>query len=124
MPRITKAHKKESIIPFAHDAMKIVKENLNLNDLEKREDKPTIEYNGWYYTIHKSIANVKPEIRVKRQNYRFGHTLYFKDQIKGNRINESAWIYKEGVNCTGNFGEDIGYKIDGYSIQDYIKKAF
>jgi len=123
MPRITKAHMKESIIPFANDGMKIIKENLNLNDLENREDSPTIEYNGWYYNVHKSIANVKPEIRIKRQNYRPGNTEYYKDQPIGNRITESAWIYKEGINCAGK-NKDIEYVLDGYSIQDYMKKAF
>jgi len=133
MPRITKAHMKESIVSFSEDAIKIIKENFNLDDLKNREDKPTIESNGWYYYAHKSIANVKPEIRIRRQNYRQGITKYFKDQPKGNRIDEEAWIYKEGMNCiilgVDENGElqhakDHGYLIDGFSVQNYVKKAF
>ena len=133
MPRITKAHKKESIVSFANDAIKIINENLNLNDLTNREDKPIIESNGWYYYLHKSVANIKPEILIKRQNYRFGNTKYFKDQPKGNRINEEAWIYKEGMNrpilgIDENrqliHGKDDGFLINGFSVQDYNKSAF
>ena len=169
MPRITKAHMKESIVSFANDAIQIIHENLNLNDIINREDKPIIESNGWYYYIHKSVTNIKPEIRIRRQNYRQGNTQYFtplricngtplakqsvqleiqgqqlpinelngtplkgacpisnlhryKDQLKGYRINEEAWIYKEGMNCV--FGKDYGFLIDGFSVQDYSKKAF
>ena len=122
MPRITKAHMKESIVSFANDAIQIIHENLNLNDIINREDKPIIESNGWYYYIHKSVTNIKPEIRSRRQNYRQGNTQYFKDQLKGYRINEEAWIYKEGMNCV--FGKDYGFLIDGFSVQDYSKKAF
>ena len=122
MPRITKAHMKESIVSFANDAIKIINENLNLNDLSNREDKPIIESDGWYYYLHKSVANVKPEIRIKRQNYRIGNTKFFKDQPKGNRINESAWIYKEGMN--GRILGDHGFLIDGFSVQNYKKSAF
>ena len=133
MPRITKAHKKESIVSFANDAIKIINENLNLNDLTNREDKPNIESNGWYYYLHKSVAIINPEIRIKRQNYRFGNTKYFKDQPKGNRINEEAWIYKEGMNrpilgIDENrqliHGKDDGFLINGFSVQDYNKSAF
>ena len=133
MPHISKAHMKESIGSFANDAIKIINENLNLNDLTNREDKPTIESNGWYYDVHKSVEHkIKPEIRIRRQNYRQGNTRYFKDQPKGNRIDEEAWIYKEGMNCrilgfrNGEYiyGKDDGYIIDGFSVQDYIKKAF
>jgi hypothetical protein len=121
---------KESIISFANDAIKIINENLNLNDLTNREDKPTIESDGWYYYLHKSVANIKPEIRIKRQNYRICNTQY---QPKGNRINEEAWIYKEGTNCVilgvNENGEyirdnDKGFIINGFSIQDYKKNAF
>jgi len=130
MPRITKAHMKESIVSFANDTMKIMNENLNLNDLTNREDKPMIESDGWYY---KSVANIKPEIRIRRQNYRPNNTKFFKDQPKGNRINEEAWIYKEGMNCNilgidenGQYinDKDNGFLIDGFSVQDYKKSAF
>ena len=133
MPRITKAQKEKSIEPFANDSIKIINENLNLNDLTNREDKPIIESDGWYYYLHKSIANVKPEIRIRRQNYRPYNTKFFKDQPKGNRINEEAWIYKEGMNCcildideNGQyiFDKDHGFLIDGFSVQDYKKSAF
>ena len=128
MPRISKAHMKESIVSFANDAIQIINENLNLNDLTNREDNPTIVSNGWYYYLNKSIANIKPEIRIRRQNYRQGNTQYFKDQPKGNRINEEAWIYKEGMNCrilgvddNGNpiHDKDNGFIIDGFSVQGY-----
>jgi hypothetical protein len=133
MPRITKAHMKESIVSFANDAVKIINENLNLNDLTNREDKPIIESDGWYYYLHKSIANVKPEIRIRRQNYRPYNTKFFKDQPKGNRIDEEAWIYKDGMNCyilgideNGQHihAKDHGFLIDGFSVQDYKKSAF
>ncbi len=130
MPRITKAHMNESIAPFANDAIQVVK-HLNLNDLTNRED-IIIESSGWHYDIHKSVANIKPEIRIRRQNYRPGNTQYFKDQPKGNRINEQAWIYKEGMNCILSVddnnevirGKDRGFLIDGFSVQDYSKRAF
>lgn len=133
MPRITKADKKESIVSFANDSVKIINENLNLNDLTNREDKPIIESDGWYYSLHKSIANVKPEIRIRRQNYRHYNTKFFKDQPKGNRINEEAWIYKKGMNCrilgideNDQFilDKDHGFIIHGFSVQDYKKSAF
>ena len=133
MTRITKAHMKESIVSFANDVIKIINENLNINDLTNREDKPIIETDGWYYYLHKSVANVKPEIRIRRQNYRYGNTKFFKDQPKGNRINEEAWIYKEGMNChilgineNGQriYDKDHGFLINGFSVQDYKKSAF
>jgi len=127
MPRITKAHMKESILPFANDAIAIIKENLDLDDMEHREDKPIIEHGGWYYYLHKSIANIKPEIRIRRQNYRFYNVQYLKDQPKGNRIYEEAWIYKEGMNCPiykdGSRGKDHGFIVNGFSVQDYVKKV-
>ena len=133
MPRITKAHMKESIVPFANDAIKIINGNLNLDDLKNREDKPFIESDGWYYYVHKSVANIKPEIKIRRQNYRPNNTKFFKDQPKGNRIDEEAWIYKEGMNCSilgidenGQYilGKDHGFLIDGFSVQDYKKSVF
>jgi hypothetical protein len=132
MPRITKAHMKESIVSFANDSITIIKEKLNLHDMDNREDIPSFEKDGWYYYLHKSVTNVKPEIRVRRQNYRQGNTQYYKDQPKGNRINEDAWIYKEGMNRTilgrdnGEtlYGRDDGFIIDGLSVQDYTKNAF
>jgi hypothetical protein len=132
MPRITKAHMKESIVSFANDAIQIINENLNLNDLTNREDKPIIECDGWYYYLHKSVANIKPEIRIRRQNYRPNNSKSFEDQPKGNRIYEEAWIYKEGMNCyilgideNGQYinDKDHGFLIDGFSVQDYKKSA-
>ena len=101
--------------------------NFNLNDLSNREDKFNIESDGWYYFMYKSVANIKPEIRIKRTNYKT-----IKDQPKGNRIDEEAWIYKEGMNrlIIGRYnneyihGKDPGFIINGFSIQNYIKKAF
>tara|TARA_A100001015_G_C14849996_1_gene656071 strand:+ start:137 stop:550 length:414 start_codon:yes stop_codon:yes gene_type:complete len=137
MPRIIKADMKESIVSFANESVKIINENLNLNDLTNREDKPipVIESDGWYYYLHKSIADVNnPEIRIRRQNYRPKYTKFYKDQPKGNRINEEACIYKKGMNCrilgideNGQFildKEDHGFLIDGFSVQDYQKSAF
>jgi hypothetical protein len=133
MPRITKEHMKESIVSFANDAIKIINENLNLNDLTNREDKPIIESDGWYYYLHKSVANGKPEIRIRRQNYRVYNTTFFEDRPEGNCINEEAWIYKEGMNCyilgideNGQYihDKDHGFLIDGFSVQDYKKSAF
>ena len=133
MPRITKAHMKESIVTFANDAIKIINENLNLNDLTNREDKPIIESDGWYYYLHKSVANIKPEIRIRRQNYRPCNSKSFKDQPKGNHIHEQAWICKEGMNCyilgideNGQYinNKDHGFLIDGFSVQDYKKSAY
>lgn len=123
MPRITKAQLKESIVPFAIDAITVINRKVNVNDLINREDIPDFEQNGWYYYVHKSIINNTPEIRIKRQNYRLWNTLYYKDQPKGNRISEEAWIYKENMNCNANH-IDTGYIVDGFSIQNYIKKAF
>jgi hypothetical protein len=133
MPRITKAHQEESIKPFAEDAIEFIHAHLDLDDLNNREDKPTIEFNGWHWYVHKSIANIKPEIRIRRQNYRQGNTQYFKDQPKGNRINEEAWIYKEGMHCYNYsinengeriYDKDHGFLIDGFSVQDYSKTMF
>jgi hypothetical protein len=133
MPHISKKHMKESIILFANDILEIINEKLNLNDLSRREDIPCIEHNGWYYYLHKSIANIQPEIRVKRQNYRMYDTKFYKDQPKGNRINEEAWIYKKGMNCyilgINEKGElihdkDHGFIINDFSIQHYNKTAF
>lgn len=133
MPRITKSHMKESIVSFSDDTIKIINEKLNLNDLTNSEYIPCIQINGWYYYIHKSVVNIKPEIRIRRQNYRMGNTNFFKDQPKGNRINEEAWIYKEGMNCrilgideNGQFirDKDYGFLISGFSVQDYKKSAF
>lgn len=125
---------KESIIPFANDALEMINKYLNLNDLTTREEIQCIQQGDWYYYLHKSVINIKPEIRVKRQNYRMGNTKFYKDQPKGNRINEEAWIYKKGSNkfiCYINEkGEVIhdkkyyDYIINDFSIQDYEKKAF
>jgi hypothetical protein len=123
MPRITKAQLKESIAPFAIDAITVINRKVNVNDLINREDIPDFEQNGWYYYVHKSIINNTPEIRIKRQNYRLWNTQYYKDQPKGNRISEEAWIYLENMNCNAN-RIDTGYIVDGFSIQNYIKKAF
>ena len=73
MPPITKQHMKHSIIQFSIDAVNIINSNLNLNDLDHRQDIPQWEQDGWFYYLHKSIANIKPEIRIKRQNYRTGN---------------------------------------------------
>lgn len=151
MPRITEAHKKESIVSFARDALNVLHANLDLDDLTKGEvlppltgdaaiqagvvpwagpgymEFPWIFHDGWYYYMHKSVANIdvlgSPELRVKRQNFRLGNTDYFKDQPKGNRIREGAWIYKEGMLRDGAcvYG---GYKIDGFNVQLYEKTAF
>jgi len=127
MPRITKEHMKESIIPFVNDALRIITENLNLDDMDNREDVSSFEEDGWYYYLYKSIAYIKPEIRIKRQNYK-----EYKDQSKGNRINEHAWVYREGMNykfIQDKNGiiypdKDRGFIQNGFSFQDYKKTAF
>ena len=127
MPRITKEHMKESIIPFLNDALRIITENINLDANDNREDVPPFEEDGWYYYLYKSIAHIKPEIRIKRQNYK-----EYKDQPKGNRINEQAWVYKEGMNykfIQDKNGiiyqdKDRGFIQNGFSFQDYKKTAF
>lgn len=131
MPRVTKEQKKESIIHFANDVIKLIKDNLNL-DNEVRETKPYIECNGWYYYLGKGVVHINPEIRITRQNYRPGDTRYYKDQPKSNRIYESAWVYKEGMNRvilgkdSNGFilAKDDGFIIDGFSIQDYKIHVF
>lgn len=128
MPHITKAHKKESIVSFAKDAVRVINEKLNLNDLTKKETLPIFEFDGWCYYLHKSIANVKPEIRIKRENFRNK-----KDLPKGSRIYEEAFIYIEGMNCpilgideNDEYicDKDKGFLINGFSVQDYKKTAF
>jgi hypothetical protein len=127
MPRVTKTQMQSHLKLFANDAMKIIKENINVNDLQHREDKPIIEENGWYYYLHKSIANVKPEIRMRRRNYN-----NVNEKPKGNRIDEEAWIYKEGMNCRilgidENkqliLDKDHGFIIDGFSVQGYKRSV-
>ena len=86
MPRITKAQLKDSILSFSDDAIKIIKKKLNLNDLDNREDILDFEEDGWYYYLHKSVDIIKPEIRIRRQNYKKYNTKYYNDQPKGNRI--------------------------------------
>ena len=123
MPRITKQHMKESIVSFANDAMRIINENFDFTERQELR----IEHNGWYYWIQ--YLKQYNEIAIIRHNYRLNND---KDQPKGNRISERAFIYKEGDNCVllrGNNGEiirekDKGFLIDGFSVQDYLKKAF
>ena len=132
MPRITKAQLKDSILSFSDDAIKIIKKKLNLNDLDNREDILDFEEDGWYYYLHKSVDIIKPEIRIRRQNYKKYNTKYYNDQPKGNRINEEAWIYKKDMNRiilgfqNGEYfyGKDTGFITDGFSVQDYKKTAF
>jgi len=129
MPRVTKAEYKESIVTFADDSVKVIKENLNL-DYNKASLPIQIEKNGWYYTIKKNVQNVNPEIIIRRENFKIGKEKEFP---KGNRIEERAFIYKEGGNCKiiGVYGlddyehaPDHGYLLDGFSIQDYVRFRF
>ena len=126
MPRVTKAEYKESIVTFADDSVKVIKECLNLDD-NKASLPIKIEKNGWYYMLKKNVQNVNPEIRITRQNFKIGKEKEFP---KGNRIEESAWIYKEGGNCRiiniygiddYDHAPDHGYLLDGFSIQDYLR---
>ena len=123
MPRITKSQLKESIVPFAIDVLKIIKEKIDIyDDMKDTLHTEWIE-NGWYYHLHTNIfrdyRNDNPflEIIIKRRNYQC-----IDKKSKGTHIYESCWVYKEGENCIGS--KDIGYKIDGFSIYDYKKKVF
>ncbi len=133
MPRVTKAHMKESIVTFATDVLEIMNDYFNLNDFSNNEGYYDIERNGWYYHLHKSVVHFKPEIHIYRHNYRQGNTIFKKDQPKGHRIYEDAWIYREGACCTtigrdenGNpiLSKDNGFLMGGYSFQGYVKKMF
>lgn len=132
MPRITKAHMKESIVPFSIDVLQIINEIFKLNDsnIEIIEEKRHLELNNWFYYIHISTVIIKPEIHITRRNF---CNKCNKNQCKGNNIFEEAWIYKEGANCKrlGKnekdeylYSKDHGYLTDGFSIQNYIKKVF
>jgi len=57
-------------------------------------------------------------------NLNWTNNRQYKDQPKGNRINEDAWIYKEGANCYLTSSKAHGYIIYGFSVQNYQKKAF
>lgn len=124
MPRITKEEKKENIASFSNDAIKLIQEHFNLNEylephfVSRKED---IVSDGWYYYLHKSSIGISQlqEIRIKRQNYK-----QYKEQPKGNRINEEAWVYREGTNRRILDGKDHGFIIDGFSIQGYEKTRF
>jgi len=121
MPRITTKVKEETIIMFAKDAIKIIDEYLDLNSKEiERKD---FKKDEWYYHVYKSYIDKELlEIRVKRMNYELNSDIPKKD-----RIYENAWIYKENENktykpCKGETkrnAKDLGYKINGYSVQDY-----
>lgn len=131
MPRITKAHMKESIVLFANDAVKVINEYLDLDDNKDNINRfNEIEHDGWYYILVKNVQHVNPEIRIERRNHKIGNE---KELPKGTRICERAWIYKEGMNCKiiGVYGigdyehaPDHGYLFQGFSIQDYSKCAF
>lgn len=130
MPRITKAHLKESIKIFAEEVVKLIKERLDIEN-EKENETIEFEYGGWYYYLHKNIfyESVKPEICVKRRNFKRGITK----ENKGNHITETAFVYKEGRNCEVYYdkkldkkiyGKDTGYIYDGLSFYNYSKTAF
>jgi len=119
MPRITKEQKKENIAAFSNDAVKLINEHFNLNEYNEPNFVSRKEFisDGWYYYLHKSTIVDLQEIRVRRQNYK-----QYKDQPKGNRVNEQAWVYQAGTNNRISDGKDHGFIIDGFSIQDYIKE--
>jgi hypothetical protein len=128
MPRVTKAEYKESIRTFADDSVAVIKEYLNLD--ENKDSLHCIEKNGWYYTIKKNVQHVNPEIILRRENFKMGKE---KEYPKGNRIEERAFIYKEGMNCEiiniyglddYEHAPDHGYLLDGFSIQDYVRFRF
>lgn len=128
MPRITKAHLKESIKVFAEEVVKLIRERLDIEN-EEEEEKVEFEYEGWYYYLRKNnfYENVKPEICVKRQNFKS-----IRKENKGNHIREFAYVYKEGRNCEVYYdkkldkkiyGKDTGYIYDGLSFYNYSKTA-
>ena len=132
MPRITKAHKRESIIPFSKEAIGIIKDKCNLDDTIYGKVIPEFEKDGWRYKLRKNILpdhsnlpeNNLLEILIQRHNYNNCGPDSGKDQPKGNRINEQAFIYKEGENAEIVSGKDRGFIIDGFSVQCYDKRAF
>ena len=128
MPRVTQAEYKESIGTFADDSVAVIKEYLNLD--EYKDSLHRIEKNGWNYTIKKNVQHVNPEIILRRENFKIGKE---KEYLKGNRIEERAFIYKEGANCkiiaVNEFGDyehdpDHGHLLNGFSIQDYLRFRF
>ena len=124
MPRFTKEQQKENITLFSNDAVKLINEHFNLNEYNKPNvvsRKEDVVSDGWYYYLHKSTIgdSLLQELRVRRQNYK-----QRKDQPKGNRITEEAWVYQEGMNYRILDGKDHGFIIDGYSIQNYNKYRF
>ena len=115
MPRVTKAHMRQSIHPFAADAIKIIRKNFDLTDRINREDYE-FEEDGWYYTIHKDVHFVEfIELRIKRQNFK-PNQYRIKYQPKGNRLEETAWVYFENVSS--------GLHLDGFIINDYRKWSY
>ena len=128
MPRVTQAEYKESIGTFADDSVAVIKEYLNLD--EYKDSLHRIEKNGWNYTIKKNVQHVNPEIILRRENFKLGKEKEFP---KGNRIQERAFIYKQGGNCViigiNEFGDyehdpDHGHLLNGFSIQDYLRFRF
>ena len=135
LTRMNKIHKRESIIQFANDSLKIIKENLNLDDRTKREDPTSVDWifrDGWYYYLRKSVANIETigiEICVRRQNFRVTKDgdefdKFYEDQPIGNRIQEDAFVYEEGKITDYSKGTDTGYKNEGFSVWNYEKTAF
>jgi hypothetical protein len=127
MPRVTKQQMKERVPEFARDAVDLIRERLNLDDMKNLINQPMFQHNGWYYYLGKTITIINPEIRIYRENYK-----NLKDLPKGSRIYEEAWIYKEGANCKilgimeGHIihDNDHGFLLDGFSIQDYKLSIF
>ena len=56
MPRITIAHKKESIKSFAVDAVEMIKKHLNPENIDI-EYYPELKENGWQYYLRKIYLN-------------------------------------------------------------------
>ena len=128
MPRVTKKQKEERILVFACEAVNLIKERLDLDDNKNVTNEPMFEYNGWYYYLGKTVTIINPEIRIYRRNYK-----NIKDLPKGSRIDEEAWIYKEGMNCKilnvygyGDYhhDKDDGFLVDEFSVQDYKISIF
>lgn len=103
MSHTTKSQMKKSIIPFAVGAVEIIRSNLSLGD------RPLIvESEGANWYLHKSG---KASVLVKRQNY-----TNMTELPKGSRVYEEALVRRGG--------KSADYKLDGFSVHGYIKRAF
>ena len=112
--------KKENRISFAKDAIILIQALCNLESEEC--ERHILEYNGWHYHIYKNTKHINPEFRIQRTNYTQQN---YKWMAKRTRQTQQAWVYKEGDNINYTRGGiDVGYKHEGFSIQDFKQNTF